>query len=197
MKTNKQIKFWLSTFVIGLMAVGGLASYLANQNTLYKGMEPLKENVAMASVLDASADTLPAYQIEVTNERAQAEALYALSGFMDKGSEVLKATKEKIAKSLVEISKAPESAEKIKIPRPEILPAATTYTAQDFSCAPNDTPIVQDSKVVGCVLSDPSALYCESQGRYTYTGNEHQGIQYGMCLDCQTAEFIKNGYKCL
>jgi len=41
-----------------------------------------------------------------------------------------------------------------------------------------------------------SDLSCESKGKFTYTGPDLPGLLYGMCINCETMKFTKNGNRC-
>lgn len=60
---NKNIKKWLLGSIVTLMTIGAVASYAANAETFYKGVEPLKDaqNASSAANFQASV-LLPAFE---------------------------------------------------------------------------------------------------------------------------------------
>lgn len=159
------------------MVASGAASFFAQKKTLYKGLEPLQWNFAKASVLTAE---------EWSAQPALSSAQIALPPVQ------------------AEIKPAAEAP----------LQEQQTFEPVVSPCGANEKPIIKNSQIAGCskentpvvsVQNNIPALKikvldaqpsCESQGRFTYTGEDRPGLLYGMCIDCLTTQFASNGEKC-
>ncbi len=180
---DKNIKTWLFVFVATLVVTSGGASFYAQKQTFYKGLEPLQWNFAKASSLTVEENTL----------------------------EFLPAVEPKPVEQPQPVSPTPTNEPKIVA---EVEPVSSP-------CRGAGVPIIKNGQIRGCtgakttaeVFQDQSTsvvsfapkikiielqapLSCESQGRFTYTGEDQPGLLYGMCIDCLTTEFAANGGKC-
>ena len=147
----------------------------------------------------------------------------AAVAFLDQGASALKILSEKLAVSVAaEKAEAQSKAEaKKKQEEAKIIVAAPCQDrgvpilkdGKIAGCSQDSTlgtvpisaqkalPLAKPGPVVKIIeensMEASLPLSCESQKRYTYTGEDRPGILYGMCLDCGTASFIKNGGRCL
>lgn len=178
---DKHIKTWLFVFVGTLMVASSAASFFAQQKTLYKGLEPLGKNFAQASVFTAADEIQPAQP-----------AFFPQT----------------------ETKKSDEPSPK-QTAAGEETPAEPFFEPVASPCGASEKPIIKNSQITGCstistnyklqtINFNPPALKikileantCESQGRFTYTGEDQPGLLYGMCIDCLTTQFAANGGKC-
>ncbi len=183
---DKNIKTWLFIFVGTLAVSSGAASFFAQQKTLYKGLEPLQWNFTKASALTA--------------DEIQPAQLAQPASF-----------------SQTEIKKSEEPFQK-QIEAVEETPAKLSLEPVASPCGSDEKPVIKNSQIAGCAAvsvrsnppapkikilensslreNPPSAETCESQSRFTYTGEDRPGLLYGMCIDCLTTQFAANGGKC-
>lgn len=161
---DKKIKIWLSAFVFTLMTVGGAASYVAQKNVLYRGLQA--QDNAYASVLNSEEISRSLPLPNVTTVKAQ--------------------------------SPEPEKIQPKKIKPAAVVQKIYTKINPVKSPCEGGSPIIKNSQIVGCTVSNITAqpTTCESNGRYTYTGPDQPGITYGSCIDCETTKYILNKNKC-
>ncbi|MEK7524422.1 MAG: hypothetical protein AAB588_05340 [Patescibacteria group bacterium] len=125
---NKNLKNWILGSVMTLMIVGGTASYAAQSQKLFLGLEPLDVSQAQASVLTADEEPLTQpQQSETAFESAEVEVVAAPE---------LIPTEEYFAEQVQEnfIAEA----------------QTPTVVTPSAPCPEGMIPIIQNTKVMGC-----------------------------------------------
>lgn len=172
-----------------LTVTSGAASFYAQNQTFYKGIEPQQWNFAKASALTVEENAtapkfLPALLASPvlpapTNESPETES---------------RVVAEKIVAKIEPVSSPCHGEEVPMIKNGQI--QRCTGTTPAISFAPKPAPKIKIIEFQSPKTSPAPAPSCESQGRFTYTGEDQPGLLYGMCIDCLTTEFVRNGSKC-
>lgn len=171
---DKNLKTWLFIFVATLVVTSGGASFYAQKQGFYKGVEPQQWNFAKASALTVEENAtvpnfFPAVTEAPTNEPPKTEA---------------KVVAEKIVAEVEPVSSPCRGQEVPVIKNGQIQRCTGTKPAPKIKIIELQTPPLQ------------APLSCESQGRFTYTGEDQPGLLYGMCIDCLTTQFAANEGRC-
>lgn len=88
---DKKIKIWLSIVVFSLMTTGALASYAAQKNNLYKGLEPMQEGfTSVLQYSETDKNNMPIMwttmeeSIQNSNQNLQPKDLNAVREILEK-----------------------------------------------------------------------------------------------------------------
>lgn len=192
---DKQIKIWISTFVFTLTVVGGGVSFFATRGkTFYKGMEKQVSSVRyQVSAVQDAAKTSVLHMKKEKEEKREINIKYQVSAVTSPCSngEILVIKNGQVAgcssreKKEKKIEPQPQTPVKISAPPP---PGPKVKILKE--------PSVEVNASTNYKLPTTNFSSCESKDSFTYTGPDRPGLLYGMCIDCETNNFIIYGGKC-
>lgn len=193
----KHIKTWLFVFVGTLAVASGAASFFAQQKTLYNGLEPLKQlkgNFAQTSVLSAQPTTIP-------QAAAQAAAPEIQTPPAEIPAESQQTAEPQQTPALIKPVSSPCGADEKPVIKNSQISGCTKINTPlqitNYQLSTNSlAPKIKILETQSPKIASTSPASCESQGRFTYTGEDRPGLLYGMCIDCLTTQFAANDGAC-